>query len=203
MTPFTKRFSKASIPDASELRDRFPDTSDLRARILDAVEQAIDRVEDVVADAPSPKEAAARVRRQRVVQQATSAAVAAAPYVARAARSRHVRRNSSRAARVAPLALRAHPVLLGIGLAASAVSGVLLFRRLRAQHASTSDATVGASGLQRRHDRYVEDSTRFDLTEEVQRMEDEGGEPSAGASPANGAGRVVGATNGWGGTSRN
>ena len=58
MTRLTARFSKSQLPETSELRER----------ILEAVEQAMDRIEDVVQDAPSPKEAADGIRRQRFVR---------------------------------------------------------------------------------------------------------------------------------------
>lgn len=173
MTRLTSRFSKS----------RLPEPQDLRERILDAVEQAIDRVEDVVSDAPSPKQTADRLRRQRVVRSAGTTIVAIAPTVARVARNRHVRRGSKGAVRLAPHALRAHPVLMGVGLAAAALGGVALLRRRRA---ASQLATASNRSLERAHDSYVEDvdASHFDLTEEVERMEDEGGEPSAGSAPA-------------------
>lgn len=176
MTRFSERFSKADLPATTELRER----------ILEAVEQAMDRIEDVVQDAPSPKEAADSLRRQRFVRSAGTTILAVAPTVARVARptvvrvakNRHVRRGSRRAAVAAPFAMRAHPVLMGVGLAATAVGGAFAIRRKLAQRADSS-----TKELQRAHDRYVEDvdPTRFSLEEEVERMEDEGGEPSAGS----------------------
>ncbi len=177
MTRLTSRFSTSKLPD----------TSDVRERILEAVEQAIDRVEDVVQDAPSPKEAADSLRRQRFVRSAGTTIIAVAPTVARVAKPamtkvakhRMVRRGSRRAVVVAPFAMRAHPVLLGVGLAATAVGGAFAVRRMLAKRADSS-----STELERAHDRYVEDfdPTRFNLDEEVERMEDEGGEPSAGSS---------------------
>ncbi len=170
MTRLTERFSKSRLPDSSELRER----------ILEAVEQAIDRVEDVVQDAPTPKEAADSLRRQRFVRSAGTAIVAAGPTVARMAKSRRLRRGSRRAALAAPFALRAHPVLMGIGLATTAVTGALLLRRALAKRSGSESS----SELELAHDRYVEDfdPTQFNLDEEVERMEDEGGEPSAGSA---------------------
>lgn len=177
MSRLSARFSKSQLPDSSELRER----------ILAAVEQAIDRVEDVVADAPSPKEAADSLRRQRFVRSAGTTIVAIAPTVAKVAKNRHVRRSSRRAAAAAPFAMRAHPALMGIGLAATAVGGAMAVRRMLAKRSASS-----SSELVRAHDRYVEDvdPTGFSLEEEVGRMEDEGGEPSAGAAGSMG-GRFV------------
>jgi hypothetical protein len=171
MTRLTKRFSKSTLPDSTELRER----------ILAAVEQAIDRVEDVVQDAPSPKEAADHIRRQKLVRTAGTTIVAIAPTVARAAKNRHVRRGSRRAAVAAPFAMRAHPVLLGVGLATTALTGAIMIRRALARRAAGDDSR---SELELAHERYVEDfdPTRFNLEEEVERMEDEGGEPSAGSA---------------------
>jgi hypothetical protein len=174
MTRLTERFSRSKLPDSTDLRER----------ILEAVEQAIDRVEDVVQDAPSPKEAADHLRRQRLVRSAGTTIVAIAPTVTRMAKNRHVRRTSRRAALAAPFAMRAHPVLMGVGLAATAVTGALLIRRAIARRAELDSTT--SSQLQQAQDRYVEDfdPTRFNLEEEVERMEDEGGEPSAGSAAA-------------------
>lgn len=170
MTRLTARFSKSKLPDSTELRER----------ILEAVEQAIDRVEDVVQDAPSPKDAADGLRRQRFVRSAGTTIVAIAPTVARVAKNRHVRRGSRRAAVAAPFAMRAHPVLVGVGLAATAITGALMLRRAIVKRNSAN----AGNELVQAHDRYVEDvdPTRFSLEEEVERMEDEGGEPSAGSA---------------------
>ena len=120
------------------------------------------------------------MRRQRFVQAAGTTVVAIAPTVTRLARNRHVRRGTRRAAVAAPFAMRAHPVLMGVGLAATAVGGAFAVRRALARRAASGSPTE----LERAHDRYVEDvdPTRFSLEEEVERMEDEGGEPSAGST---------------------
>lgn len=173
MTTLTKRFSKSKLPDSTEMRER----------ILEAVEQAIDRVEDVVKDAPSPKEAADNLRKQRIVRSAGTTMVAIAPAVARAARNRRLRGGSRRAALAAPFALRTHPVLMGVGVAATALTGALLLKRAlsRFTHGSSS-----SDELQEAQDRSVEefDPTGFSLDEEVERMEDEGGEPGTGSAPS-------------------
>lgn len=178
-----------------------PDTSALRERILEAVEQAIDRVEDVVSntDVPSASDTAKRVRKTRAWEMAGTAVAAAGPTVVRAARNRHVRRHSTRAARIAPLAVRSHPVLLGVSLAIAAVAGFGIAKRLKARHASEG------AGLLRAHDRYTEgvDSSDFSLTEEVSRMEDEGGDPGAyDGTPASRSRRFVRSGNGSDAASR-
>lgn len=138
------------------LRERMPDTSALRARVMDAVEDALDRVEDAMADAPRPKEVATKAKSSRAGELAMAAVTAGLPIVTSALKSRGTRTAAKRAARMAPMvAVRAHPVLLGLSLVGGAALGVAALRRLRApggegaaelEAAHTRDAHYELSG---------------------------------------------------------
>jgi hypothetical protein len=148
------------------------DTSAIRARVMDAVEDALDRAEDALKDAPSASEAADRVRHSRAVEAASTAVVAGVPIAFRALRTRATRKHAVKAARfAAPKVVRAHPVLLGAGLVGGALFGIRTARRLRARRMTDTE-------LQGQE---LASGARFDLDEEVARMEGEGGEPGASA----------------------
>jgi hypothetical protein len=149
------------------------DTSAIRARVMDAVEDALDRAEDALKDAPSATEAAARVRRSRAVEAASTAVAAGVPIAVKALRTRATRKHAMKAARfTAPKVMRMHPVLLGAGVVGGALLGLDAARRLR-------NRRLADSKLQGQE---LASGARFDLDEEVARMEDEGGEPGAYAT---------------------
>lgn len=153
------------------------DTTALRTRILDAVEDAIDHAESLLRQAPgiddtkdAAADAAKRVRRSRAIE-ATGAAVAAgAPFVTGAIRSRLNARNARKAGRLVPNVLRAHPAVFGAAVVGGALAGVAVARRMRSDSSS---------------DKLLEESPDDQLDEglvvggQVARMEDEGGEPAA------------------------
>lgn len=156
-----------------------PDTDMLRARIMEVVDEALDRVEsayiaasDLVADAPTASEAARRMRRSRAVESASAVVAAGLPIATKALRSRGARRS----AKVAPFVLRRHPVVFGASLLGAAVIGAVAMKR---RHDNRSGASDSASPFDEELD---SDSGAYDLDLEVTRMEAEGGEPSGGSA---------------------
>lgn len=164
--------------------NRLPDTTVLRARVMAAVEEAMDRIEDVMHDAPTPREAAGRVLDSRAAEAATAnaervrtsrageatatAAAAALPVVVSFLRDRAKSKAALRAARVAPFVFRSNPVLLGASVVGGAALGVAAIRRMRADAAARDEAGGEMSA-----------PARTVLAEEVSRMEGEGGDPGA------------------------
>lgn len=121
--------------DFDDALDRAPDAALVRAWISDAVQDALDRAESAVSDAPSAAEVAERLRRRRYGELALTAAGAGVP-IARSALIRHARRRSSRKAVMVavPVMMRAHPVTFAatiIGGAAIGGAAVALRRRAR------------------------------------------------------------------------
>jgi hypothetical protein len=146
---------------------------EVRDRILDVVEQAIDRISDVVEDTPTPGEAAQSMRRYTRNRELASAAfIAGAPALARAARERIMSRRASRSTfAVIPVTVASRPLLIGTGVVGGVVASALLIRAIRKRRARrTTEITEF-------------DPTRFDLEDEVARMQDEGGD-AAGAAEA-------------------
>ena len=147
-----------------------PDTSELRSRIMDAVEEAIDRAESAVHDAPSPKEAAERVKTSRVGEATTAAIAAGLPIVISAVKGRAKGKAARRAAKVAPLAARSHPMLLGAAMVGGVALGLAAMRRRAAMAAKTSSGDA--------HYELSRDA-RSELKDDVARMEGEGGDLGA------------------------
>lgn len=164
-----------------------PASQEVRDRILDFVEQVVDRTSTVIEDAPTPGEAARRVRRSRAIEVTSGALATALPIGLEYLRDRRadVAAMSTPAKtaivlRTAPKALRLHPAVTGIALAGGVAGAAMLVRkRVKARRAEQAlrDRGVVAAG-----DDFSSqaDSNRFDLDEEVARMADEGGEPSRG-----------------------
>lgn len=198
MTTFMDRAKRKArgidLPDTSTLREHMPDTAVLRARVMAAVEEALDRAEDAWHDAPTAtKGAAKRVRSSRAAEataasadkarnsrvgEATSAAVAAGlPVALSFVRDRARSKAARRAAMLAPkVALRSSPVLLGAAAIGGVALGVAAVRRLRAEG---SDAPRGDA-----HYELSNGSAASLDDDDVQRMEGEGGDLGAYDSDA-------------------
>ena len=127
------------------------DTAAIRQRIMAAVEEAMDRAEAALDQAPSTEEvvvhaskAADSVRRSRAVELATTAIAAGVPVVTRQVRKRVLsRRTASRmpAVMVVPVAVaRRHPVVLGVTVLAS-----LLYSRRHAAAVPALDDEAASS----------------------------------------------------------
>lgn len=166
------------------------DMTALRAKVMDVVEEAIDRAEAALHDAPRPSEVAGlakqraeRVRRSQTVEAATAALGASMPFIVEAVKRRVTTRNARRAAKFTPWALRAHPVLFGAAVAGGALIGVAYLRHQRQEQRELTSSSGGDAGLRSAHERFEARADGFDLEDEVARMEAEGGEP-AGASEA-------------------
>jgi hypothetical protein len=169
---------------ASDLSDaRVPDTGDLRERLKDIVEEAVDRVGDLV-DRDSASGAARSVSRNaRLADLAPAALVAVGPGVVRALRERHQASRSSAVGSVlavVPMAVTRRRALMGGGVVAGMVAGVMVARWAYRRRSARRRA---AEELAMEHDAYVQsvDPGRFDLEAEVARMEGEGGEPASGS----------------------
>lgn len=149
-----------------------PAPDELRERILDAVEQAIDRVGTVIEDAPSPSEAAHRMRRHtRNVELASAAIVAGAPALARAAHERIVQRRAAKSVvAFVPVSVAvSRPLLIGSGVVGGVVASALVLRAIRKRRAARHVRETEQSAI---------DATRFDVDAEVARMQYEGGNPA-------------------------
>ncbi len=168
---------------ASHLDLQAPDTSDLRERIKDIVDDAIERVGDIVdgSDRTGRAGDAARSvgRNAKLVDLAPAAIMAVGPGVVRAMRERAAARRTfaTRTLAVVPVAVTRRSMLVGGGAAAGVVAGLLLARWAIKRRAARRRA---AEDLSIQHDTYVAeiDPKQFDLEAEVERMEDEGGDPS-------------------------
>lgn len=139
----------------------------LMERAKDLVEDVIDRVEGVVEDRPSARDAAGELRRNgRAADLASAAVVAIGPAVMRTLRDRRMQRMARRRT-VAVVVAR--PVVLGSGLAAAAVGGWALLRLARRLRGT------GTAKLQQRNDAFVAgtDPTSYTLEQEVGRMLDD------------------------------
>jgi hypothetical protein len=147
-----------------------PAADEVRERILGAVEQAIDRV----SDATSPAESAGSMRRyMRNRELASAALIAGAPALARVARERLVTRRARRSAfAIVPATVVSRPFLIGTGVIGGVIASVLVIRAIRRRRAAKHHRPELASF----------DPTRFDLDDEVARMQDEGGDPAGAAS---------------------
>jgi len=156
------------------------DLNALRAKIVDAVEVAIDgserlrsRAGDAIDDAPSAAEMAKRARNSRAWELAGTAAAAAGPLAASALRHRSTRRGALHAARVAPkVVFRTHPLMIGFAAIGGAAAGIALVRRLRAK------AEL---------ERVDELATKDGLDDQHARMDGEGPEPGRAASTPGGS----------------
>lgn len=161
-----------------------PDTTVLRARVMAAVEEALDRAEDAWNDAPSAKDAAGRVRDSRAAEAtvasaervrssrageaAVTAVAAVLPLAASFLRDRAKSKAAMRAARIAPIAMRAHPVLLGASVVGGVALGVAAVRRMQSEGSRDDDAHDELSG-----------SAKTSMDNQVSRMEGEGGDLGA------------------------
>jgi len=165
MTTFIKRAKDRAkgveMPERAVLLEMVPDTTVLRSRIMAAVEEALDRAEAAVHDAPSATEAAKKVRQSRAADATLAAVSASAPIVMSALRARATRKAATR---VAPWALRAHPVLLGASVVGGAALGVMAVRRRRTEDAEAS-----------KHYELSPDASAS-LDDQVARMSGEGGD---------------------------
>ncbi|MCW2927877.1 MAG: hypothetical protein JWM86_1845 [Thermoleophilia bacterium] len=159
-----------------------PATQELRDRVLDFVEQVVDRTSGVIDDAPTPSEAARRVRRSRAIEVASGAIATAVPIGVEYLRDRREQvasmstpAKTALVLRTAPKVLRFHPAVRTVALAGGVAGAALLVRRkIRSRRAERS--------LQAGSDRFASQASanRFELDEEVARMADEGGQPSSG-----------------------
>ncbi|MEO6867348.1 MAG: hypothetical protein ABI200_04945 [Gaiellales bacterium] len=122
MTKMLNR-AKKSINDIE-----FPDAGEIRSRVMDAVEQALDRLDDVVSDAPSASEASSRLRNSAAVNAASTFVVASIPAAVSALRSRATRTSTSRAARMVPSVVRIHPMIFGVAVLGGAAVGIVIVR---------------------------------------------------------------------------
>lgn len=170
---------------------QMPPTTVLRARVMAAVEEALDRAEEAWKDAPGATETVVRVRDSRAAgatvagaervrsskagEAALAAVSAGIPLVASVLRNRAKTKAAQRAAQLAPLAMRAHPVLLGASLVGGVVLGVAAVRRMQAQ--STADASGEHYELS--------EPAAAELDDDVSRMKGEGGDLGAhdGSTP--------------------
>lgn len=159
-----------------------PDVDELRERVYSAVEDALARAGNLIDDAPDRDDIVRGVRqRSRSAELAASAALAAAPHALRMARSRVLRGRRSRAAKlvaVVPVAVTRRSVFATGGVGVALVGGFFVARWAWRRRQAAMDASRGAG---------VIDGTDLEL--QVERMEDEGGEPAGSAVAAsNGSG---------------
>lgn len=147
--------------------------SDLRGRVLDLFEQVLDRMGDVVEEAPERRanamDAARSVGRQvRSSEIASAAVVAGAPAVARAISERVASRRSAAAAvKTVPAIVLSRSAVLGLGVGAVALGGYATYRIVRRRRAS--GASEGSGQVEH---------VRDELDDAIARMQDEGGEPA-------------------------
>jgi hypothetical protein len=158
--------------------------AELRERVFDAVEVALDRVDDVPHARDAVLDMARNVRiDSRRAELARAAIVAGAPSVLRAARTRLARRHAPRGLRVVPVVIVSRPFLVGAGVVGVAITGALVVRSVRARRRARQELAV-EQPIDVAHDAYVEsvDPESFDLEVEVERMDSEGGVAQEGSS---------------------
>lgn len=155
-----------------------PAASELRERVLDIVENMIDRVGDVVDDttSTSPRDRAMGAargiqRHTRGSELASAAAVAAAPAIARAIGERiAARRASTLSVKSVPAVVLSRPALIGLGAGAAIAGGLVAVRLVRRRRRRLEAEKPGEDF----------DSRTYDVDEAVAQMQDEGGSPDGG-----------------------
>lgn len=160
-----------------------PAASDVRERVLDLLEQAVDRVSDAVEEAPDPRsralEAARSVgRNTRRSELATAAIVAGAPAVARAIAERVAARRAPvrSTVKAVPAVVLSRPALIGMGIGAVALGGLLAVRFMR-RRGSTADEHEAIEERSSEESSGRVSTTGDQVDEAIARMQDEGGDP--------------------------
>ncbi len=181
-----------------------PEASDLRERVFDTLEEAIDRIGDLGDPRSGVLDAAAGVRRHsRLSDLGVAVLVATGPAIFRALRERFTRPSPrARVIAAVPVIVTRRPVLIGGGVFAGLLAGFFLARAIRRTRAAERG---DEQQLLAEHEEYAAsvDPSSFDIDREVARMQDEGGEPDGAESARGGRRRRFARSGGNGGSGSN